>query len=1195
MDTPLLTRGQGEPLAGDSNNYQTQNPKDRPELWKDGNVESVPDSLGDISIEDSDEEFYMQTCSFLDELDKLTTAHNIPQQPKERVETSFSYSQDLEDMPQAAGFPLVRTLTDAPKTKTTPPIPPQGASLSTISSGSNPSSVLGKRKADALETSPISSTRKKVKLENHHTIYIQPNKELPIFIAQNKFIEATIQEHSLSFGTQWELARLSSHGFLDADKLKDPRLLNELKGSNAVAAANTASLVCNGETKAEEKPSDKENSARTPWAELDKELAALAQDEFAGLGHSPYFPQWYGGRINFLAKLDVYKRGVNERTTKRSHDELEYRIVLSSPELGPSNRTTRRFGSWSLIRVKVPQPLIRSRNQKLSEYFMSPFVIFGTVYRAFCAKDENVFLIRTNEIIDSQGLARPGPLGASGLTLDSFINWANPLQYNQNQLMCKWAARFALVLSNSVPGPQLEEHEILDEPDIVNTHPDTKEESDMTDGCGFTARAVAVDMYNSLHLPSVPSAFQVRLGGSKGLVAAHGDYSLSRQVRIRPSQLKIRYDRSKPLDPAHRILDVLRTNHLRHPARISAEIIRALEDCGVPADVFKDLFERNVKETFDALTRWADPQYEKNETEEMVRDLWVAVEKTEGVVGARKARLMSGTGEGRLRGFAEKEDEDDDGDDDGVDGDVTAQRSVAWFPDPVSGSPSSLAETVMSLLDSGFTPRNCPVVLEKLEKIVGKMIERKTSKIQFDVPESLSAFVIPAPDGIVLGRREIFVKSSRHMFKTAEGVDTDILLGDVVITRNPCKVASDVQKVQAVDCPALHHLVDVIVCNVADHRRLLDFLSGGDYDGDRCIVIYDRHIVDTFKQADDKFSKPSPSVALAFDRDTLTVKQFLVDSERRSLTETRCALQKYVLGALRDTSTLGTYSTYHDNAVHKLGYSDRVTVNLAYKFNVLMDSAKSGHILKDKVFKADRAAHSHSIGPAWKEQERKLKKKSRTSFGNTSNSGPLVRDLSKPRQFHRGRDEIMNILFQHAAHARQCYLQKLDTTFKTPALFRGFRPPDHHLDQPWHDHEELAKKRAAQGNHGLQNDLTKLKIHVEAIYDFHKERIKMKDDGGTGFTMLPIVQRQDILRSCSKRFATYPSIDDMEVITDSALVARLCASYAYCVDWYRHGRSKCTRFPYDVAFRELCKIKADAVGPSKTMLTSFYERMRVVN
>ena len=64
-------------------------------------------------------------------------------------------------------------------------------------------------------------------------------------------------------------------------------------------------------------------------------------------------------------------------------------------------------------------------------------------------------------------------------------------------------------------------------------------------------------------------------------------------------------------------------------------------------------------------------------------------------------------------------------------------------------------------------------------------------------------------------------------------------------------------------------------------------------------------------------------------------------------------------------------------------------------------------------------------------------------------------------------------------------------------------------------------------------------------------------------------------------------------------LGRVRASYAYVHDLNMSKRSpyqaQWTRFPWDVAFRDLCAIKAEAVGFPRTTTGEFYERMIVAN
>ena len=101
---------------------------------------------------------------------------------------------------------------------------------------------------------------------------------------------------------------------------------------------------------------------------------------------------------------------------------------------------------------------------------------------------------------------------------------------------------------------------------------------------------------------------------------------------------------------------------------------------------------------------------------------------------------MSGTA--RVRGLRSHDVESDDSDDDGAV--VSSQpQSAAWWADTVSGCPSSLEETVLVFLDSGFLPSENPILAKKLHEVIKKSINSYCSKCRIIIPMACSAFIVP--------------------------------------------------------------------------------------------------------------------------------------------------------------------------------------------------------------------------------------------------------------------------------------------------------------------------------------------------------------------------------------------------------------------------------------------------------------------
>lgn len=1032
---------------------------------------------------------------------------------------------------------------------------------------------LGKRKASDSEISdPMSGSNRPVKLRKSNETSNSVDTNEPYIITYSPIIQPHFTA-DVPYGVQYEIARLIS-----LDKLRYEEVsatgLNSLRGSNIQNAPETARTFVhagNGSEFSQDRAFAQENAAKSPWEQLDIEETALAKDEYAGLGHSPDYPGWYGGKIEFRGKL------------QKDDKANSYKIVLERCTLGPSCRFTRRFGSKCFLRIKVPSRILHSNTSGLTQYFRKPFVIWGRVFRAFYAKDDTIFLFRTNEIFSKPHIL---PDHFPGLSLLQFLEWHNSLEYNRNQTMAKWAARFALGLSNSYPGPMIAPEDIGHEDDIISPEGD-----DMTDGCGSSNKSTHMNIYYTLKCDNFPVAVQFRLEGCKGMSAQRPDTSPQEasKVWLRPSQRKIKYPPDQPRDPAHLIMDILRTSYMRSPARVSPETIINLAENGVPRGVFVELMKASVANIITGLTTWEGP--------DAMYELWLNVERAGAVCFSRRAR--GAAGEARVRGFGDRQmdedDEDEDEDEERLEHFDKAldQRSSAWWADQISGCPSSLEETVMVLLDSGFTPQECPILREKLKQVVTTKIKTRTQNYRYDIELSAGAFVIPDRYG-VLGPDEIQIKSSRRNLKNAEGLLTDIIIGDVLMTRNPCKLPTDIRKVKAVEYPQLRDYVDVIVCTVQGHRRLLDFLAGGDYDGDTAIVIWTPDIVEPFRNADEKYSIEPEGLDKCFSLDNERVDAFLQRVTSHSPEEKVFHMQQFLLGSLCDPSTKGLYSTMHDNAIYNLGYKHPRTIRLAYKFCKVLDGTKTGLRIKPLTLKEDMKSYhlNTTIGPQWKE-----KKKTTASY-DQSNLSYLPRGKGN---FIKG-PFIMDVLLAAAKQECRRALTEIDTVFSPLHIVA-----DPHLLQPWDDATQFAERGSPEAIKRKKLDLSHIAVHVQAMYTEHRSKLAYKETPNglptsngsskrTAFTKLAIEVRQDILRALSKKFASAPRPEELDSFMDEATIARLRASYAYKYD--SEVRSTGTeygwsRFPWDVAMRELCAIKARALGPHKTVTTGFYERFKL--
>lgn len=113
-------------------------------------------------------------------------------------------------------------------------------------------------------------------------------------------------------------------------------------------------------------------------------------------------------------------------------------------------------------------------------------------------------------------------------------------------------------------------------------------------------------------------------------------------------------------------------------------------------------------------------------------------------------------------------------------------------------------------------------------------------------------------------------------------------------------------------------------------QKKFDHVLQGDYDGDKGLVIYDPDIVADFQNADDKYSYEPKDLADNFSQNTEKVSDVLERIEGYSSVAQVHEFQRFLLGAIRDTSIVGKYSGFHDYAIYTLGYSHPETIRLSY-------------------------------------------------------------------------------------------------------------------------------------------------------------------------------------------------------------------------------------------------------------------------
>jgi RNA-dependent RNA polymerase len=178
-----------------------------------------------------------------------------------------------------------------------------------------------------------------------------------------------------------------------------------------------------------------------------------------------------------------------------------------------------------------------------------------------------------------------------------------------------------------------------------------------------------------------------------------------------------------------------------------------------------------------------------------------------------------------------------------------------------------------------------------------------------------------------------------------------------------------------------------------------------------------------------------------------------------------------------------------------------------------------------------------------------------------------------------GRSKTLDGGFTPAmAYIRRESLKKRQELLEQYTEMTQSRTKDQDLCAPWEkDVKRVDTIPDQEGAASLRRELEAIRLHVETQY-------KNRKTNQTAFTSRPIRDRQDMLRAESRAFASGPA----GIIYHSEKdVIELKASYAYILDSNK-STNGWSRWPWNVAMNELCRIKA---GSGSTGSTQFRDDM----
>ncbi|KAF9115686.1 hypothetical protein BGX27_006930 [Mortierella sp. AM989] len=267
-------------------------------------------------------------------------------------------------------------------------------------------------------------------------------------------------------------------------------------------------------------------------------------------------------------------------------------IHLQSPTVETSNRIVRHFSKLSdyFLRVEFSDEG-NSRVWSKDAASNENNAIYNRIFSALTSgvkignRDYQFLAFSASQLRDNAAWFFCSQEGSH--TVDSIHQWMG--DFSSIKSIAKYAARMGQCFSSTRAITSLSESQVKMIDDIQsNNH-------NFSDGCGRISGSLAQMIGIELEKETVPAAFQIRLGGSKGVLVWH--------KAVRDGCVEIRASMKK-FNVAHYVLEVIKTSGFI-PSYLNRQIIILLSALGVPDKVILDLKDKMVQDL------------EKVETDEM--------------------------------------------------------------------------------------------------------------------------------------------------------------------------------------------------------------------------------------------------------------------------------------------------------------------------------------------------------------------------------------------------------------------------------------------------------------------------------------------------------------------------------------------------------------------------------------------------
>ncbi|KAF2995257.1 hypothetical protein E8E13_003603 [Curvularia kusanoi] len=442
-------------------------------------------------------------------------------------------------------------------------------------------------------------------------------------------------------------------------------------------------------------------------------------------------------------------------------------------------------------------------------------------------------------------------------TVGQMLDWFLPFAQNLEQSFCKAFARYDLGLSRTTPTLVFKPSQVIrvndtwsnqereatefDDPMFEWTRPSDRHV--MNDGCSVMSVGAAREIWKIYRKiwavdGPLPSAFQGRIGGAKGLwmisAESYTKDPVHQEIWIRISDSQLKFEphpedrKDTSFDPLRLTFEVSNYPSTAAPSDLHISFIPIMADRGVHRAIIASYMQERLEA----------------ERTELLEKMTNAMKLYEYV---------------HKNGSTSKEG-----------------TNMTWQ----AAMPMALEDKIKLQLEAGFSPLKLQILAKNVSRFVKKQHLLQESKLRTPLGKATYLFGVADPTGL-LRPGEVHIQFSSSF---VDGLTNESYLNlrdhQLLVARQPACRNSDIQKVRATVLPELSHLVDLVVFPSKGQFPLAGKLQGGDYDGDIFWLCWEEELVAPFRNAPAPMTSPDPEqYGITVNRDKLRDLRVDVDDE----------------------------------------------------------------------------------------------------------------------------------------------------------------------------------------------------------------------------------------------------------------------------------------------------------------------------